>query len=660
MANSRISQLQPIIASQLSGNDLFVISDVSGPQSKKLSLADLDEYLLSGGQITGSFYGTASFALSSISASYATNASNSTFALTASYALNGGTGGGGTVSASFASASISSSYSLTASYALLNSVTSASYALNSRNSNSASFVIYTGGNNGTVFNAINASTSSIALTTQTASYTLTSNSSISASYALSSSYSTFSNNAGTASIANYAQTASVGIITVIQSSASWASQSLSASYSDLAAQSYTAITASYIVPNIQYGIFLPTTQSNFVSQIDLINLQSYSSNLATASIEAVGNVILPFTSSVILSEYVSLNMLNRSSGITTVLDTVPIFINTFGNGATWGSGSSGSMQIPYTLMGQGYFSNDSYMCYVTCSSTNINITPTRLNKFNINSNGYFGVSNAEGLFLTTNNPSDLITFSSSIGGPYRDTAQNILISGSSLITAMDLSSLTSNIRYVWTLGNLTSLTYNGATSTTDIGGVPNSLVTMSLQNGGLSYLYDLSNTSVRYLNLYGNNLSLLNNLPSTMSYINCSNNPVISLPNIPYGVTQLYCSNTSINTPPNVLASTVVTMSFASNTNLNLWLTTLPASLTYFDISFSSTLQALPTIPANVLYLNVSNCAFTAIAQDNICSNLVSNGLSNGNLNLINNASLLPTTLTRISTLQGRGWTVSY
>ena len=97
-------------------------------------------------------------------------------------------------------------------------------------------------------------------------------------------------------------------------------------------------------------------------------------------------------------------------------------------------------------------------------------------------------------------------------------------------------------------------------------------------------------------------------------------------------------------------------MSFANNSFLTLWTTTLPTSLTSFDISYCGSLTSLPTIPANVLYLNATFCALTATVADNIFANLVSNGLSNGTVNTSNNGIVyLPSTMARITTLQSRG-----
>ena len=707
MANKRVSELAQITTGELASGDLLLLSDVSAQESKKLTLADLNSYILTDGNLTGSFYGTASWSENSKTASYIGGAiASASYAATASYALNGSSGA---ASASWASQSLSSSNAVSASYSLSTGfVQTASFSTSSKFSDSASFVIYSGGNNGTVTNAINAVSATTATSATTAASATSASYAISASTAATSSYGLLAINAQTASIATYAQTASVGIITSVQASASWASSSISASYAENAVDAQTAITASYVLPNLQllqYGVFLAITQSNYRGQLDKVDIDPFFDTPATTSIEAVGTMIAPYTSSILLNESVTLYAMNRATGRVQTVDSTPIYVNVQGQfssmtasivgnfsgpftgsfsgsngtgsvtgslysgnftGSATGSIStilSGSMKIPFMLMGQLYLETGSYMLFVSASTSKILLESTRTSRFSVSSNiGQFAVGSGEVIQLTTNNSSELIAFSSSAGGPFSNTATSIVTSASlgDTITQMDISNV-SGIRYIWTLNGLTSLKSNSNVLVSDVQGLPTSIITMSFQNGILSNLYDLSGSSAKILNVYNNQLTDIGALPSTMSYINCSNNPLLALPTtIPYGVTELYCSNTSVASPPNTFPTQTLSMSFANNSNLSLWLTTLPTALSSFDVSTCPQLTALPTIPTNVRYLNVNACAFTDVAQDNICSSLVSNGLLSGSLNLLGNASLLPVTLTRIATLQSRAWTVSY
>lgn len=732
MANKRVSELTQITTGELNSADLFLLSDVSAQESKKLTLSDLNSYILSGGNLTGSFFGTASWALNSVSSSFANNVPSASFATTASFALNGGTNATA-VSASWASASLSSSYAATASFVSVANAATASFATSSRFSDSASFLIYTGGNNGTAFNAINATNATNATSASTSLLSVSASLAVSASFATNASSSVNSTNAVSASYSLFAATASVGIITSVQVSASWASQSLSSSTADFALEALTAITASYVLPNValqQEGIFLAITQSNYKSQLDRVAIVPFFSGPATTSIEAMGTIVAPYTSSILLNESITLYALSRESGVIYTIDSTPVYVNIQGQfanvsasiaaqltgsavGSITGSVSgsviggftgsisgsnaigtltgsltasvsstinatytglitgsisgsvstflSGAMKIPFSLMGQLYLPTGSYMFYLSASTSKIFIEPTRTARFSVASNiGQFNVTSGEPMALTTDNTSDLITFTSSAGGPFTDTAAHIVTTGSAEIFAMNISAVGS-IRYIWTLSNLTSLFAFGNTLISDVGGMPNSIITMSLAGGSLTSLYPLSQSALSILNFSNNSVASFPALPATMSYINCSNNPLLALPTtIPFGVTQLYADSTQITAPPTTLPTQIVSMSFASNTNLNLWLTTLPTSLGYFNVSSCPLLTALPTIPANVRSLNVSFDALTDIAQDNICANLVTNGLLSGSLNLLSNAALLPITLTRIATLQSRAWTVSY
>jgi len=200
MSNKRVSELAPITMAELQPVDLLLLADVSSNESKKLTIQDVSGYILTDGsqvsKLTGSLFGTASWAVNSKSASYliytpgvfngtASYALSSSISITSSFALyaNSSSAALNAVSASWA---LSSSYALSASY-----VFSSSYANTSTLSEfakSASYLIYTPG----VFNG-------------TASYALSSSVARSSSYALSSSYARSSSYAFSSS---YAITAS--------------------------------------------------------------------------------------------------------------------------------------------------------------------------------------------------------------------------------------------------------------------------------------------------------------------------------------------------------------------------------------------------------------------------------------------------------------------
>ena len=208
MANKRVSELAPITRAELDPTDLFLLADVSANESKKLELQDLNDYVLDNGRFTGSFDGTASYAIHALSASwapfqtscsYALNSSFALLALTASYALKA-------LSASY---SFSGSYALTASYALSSSYQTAFSSAFSNLAKSASYLIYTPG----VFNgtASYALTSSMSITSISASYAKTASYVVTSSYARTASYVANVNTASYALTASYVNTARNGV-----------------------------------------------------------------------------------------------------------------------------------------------------------------------------------------------------------------------------------------------------------------------------------------------------------------------------------------------------------------------------------------------------------------------------------------------------------------
>jgi len=220
--------------------------------------------------VTGSLFGTSSFATNALTASYADNVpATASFATTASYAIS-------------ASQAINSDNALTASYVqtaqtasyVLNAV-SASYALSASQATSANNAL-------TASYVTLAQTASYVQTAQTASYVLNA---VSASYAVSASQAINANNAQTASYvlnavsasfasnANNATTASYVLNAV---SASFATQALSASF---ALNASTATSASYAATSSFASAF--TVAGTLTAQT--LNVQTVSSSVVYSS-----------------------------------------------------------------------------------------------------------------------------------------------------------------------------------------------------------------------------------------------------------------------------------------------------------------------------------------------------------------------------------------
>ena len=202
--NERVSQLLELYATDLQSNDIFLVTDLSQHESKKLEVGQLLTFI----ENSGSFFAYA--AASAASASY----------------VRGSNVDGIVSIANFASQSISTSYAIQASNSFnANSASWALFALTTAgsvvNSQTASFLQYSGTPNGTASYSQHSLTSDTAATAfnlyysgipnGTASFAISASAILTASYAFSSSACNSSSFAVSASIttsASYAQTSS--------------------------------------------------------------------------------------------------------------------------------------------------------------------------------------------------------------------------------------------------------------------------------------------------------------------------------------------------------------------------------------------------------------------------------------------------------------------
>ena len=633
MANVRIPDLVTITPTDLSVLDLFLISDVSVQQSKKLTVQDLNTYIKTyGGFYTGSFFGTSSVSNTSISTSYSATSSFVKNATSASIALQ-------TLSASYA---VSSSCTLTASYALISAIQMTYSSAYATYANTASNLLYVAGSpNGTSSYSISASISKLSINSNTSSLSNT------ASYAL---------------IANTVIGGGVINGGSYNISSSFASSSISSSTTQTASYLYwngtSNGTASYALTSkspagvrIDYGTFTSTNQSSTMSIVDTLTVAPTIGTPMLSTIEAVGTVILPITNSSITNGNVTLCTLDRWSGVIQTLDSTPIYalLN-----------CSGTLKVPFTLVGDTSMSG-SIQLYITTSGVNIDITRTPKFKVSSFSDNIY-VSVPESIIFATSPSTILMDYSSSLSpGSVQNGSASVIVSvGINNITDIHVSgSVINSMKYIWTLPNLKHFDCGNSSNLVNIGGMPLSMVTMSCYSCNLSSIAPLTYTSTSILLCQNNSLTSIPSLPSTMSYINCSGNPLTSLPStLPYGLTVLYADASRITSLPLSFPSSLLTMS-VSSTNISTWYTPFPSSLTYLNCS-TTPLTNLPTLSSGLLYVNVSSCNMTPTAIDNICTTLISNGLNNGNLFINYNNGYLPSTAAKITTLQSRGWTVIY
>lgn len=209
--NERVSQLLELFATDIQSDDLLLITDMSQRESKKLEVGQLLLFIENSGSFdafNAAHADTASYILSTNIAgiiNFALNTSNSLFASVSDFAT-------------------SSSYTQTASFALVGQT------MHAQDADTASFLQYSGFNNGTASYSLNSNvaanastafnlfyngipngtaswavTASKALNSTTASFALTTLVSVTSSYALTSSVSITSS---FASASNIAQTAS--------------------------------------------------------------------------------------------------------------------------------------------------------------------------------------------------------------------------------------------------------------------------------------------------------------------------------------------------------------------------------------------------------------------------------------------------------------------
>jgi hypothetical protein len=667
IGNQLLTQLVELTAPEVQPNDIFLIVDISANESKKIQAYDLALWLNASGSLYAIYAvnaDTASYILGSevhgtvISSSYSNKSSlsdtasfallanSSSYALTASFAMSGS--GGAT--------------SITASYLLYSGVPNgtASYAITSFTSNTAQnaiFLLYnSGSNNGTASYAITTQNVQHSTTSDTASY-VAGGPTATASYALyaqqsapgSSSYLIFSSTNGTSSYAMAAQ----------------------------------------VIANIManYGIFLAYTQSVNMAQLDDVDILWSTAAEAITPIEAMGTVIVPFTSSVPTNGIVYLSAMDRNTGFQTLLDSTPISVNV-PIIYTWDNQyASGTIETPFSLMGQSSFYG-SYMLFVS-SSNNIKIEPTRTVRFKISSqsdtvNSYVNVPLSLSVFPSS---SVVFTFTSTDGGPFTDYITGLFYTMSfnkQIFTLDAINQGLTSMYYYWTLNSVTESNFSN-NPLSILSGVPNSLTSLSCSNCSLASFYTFQSSSLSTLSCDGNFLTSLPNFPTSMSYINCSNNNLTSL-NLPLTLSYLNCSlnqltslpsvlpsgsytfladNNQIQVLPSALPDTIVTMSMNNNTSLlNFSLTPLPAQLGYLSFNNCPNIGSLPSIPTGVLYLSLQSCSLNSTVLENITANLASSSLSasmiSGTVDIRGNGAPDSTALNNLQTLINNGWVALY
>lgn len=591
--NKKVSQLVELFASDVVSDDLLLIIDTARKESKKIKVSNFAAFLNNSGSIFAIHSvtaDTASYILGSnvigniTSASYALKSTNSSTASYASFALNSS-------ASSYAQTSSWAVFSTNGGTSLVSGSTyniTSSWANNTNISKTASFLLYTGGNNGTASysiktaNVINADTASFLnnslgtiATSSYAGHAVTSDTSINSNTASFLQYGGFFN--GTASFALNTSTTTIG----------------GSKFND-------------------YGLFLATSQSANEAQIDTVSITPSATVPISTLIEAIGSATLNFTSSIRNNDSISLSILDRITGNLQTLDTIPVFFSTTTVIDNWNSLLTGSISTPFLLASQ-ITGSGSFTIEVN-TTPNIILSGSRITKFNISSTSDIVSSQSDEIIDFAYDPTgSYAIFYSGSTGPFTDNLFGLRITGSQFITSMSLVNQNiTNIRYTWKAIRLKSLdcSFNIPLSTLTYK-FPDILNTLICNSCSLNKISSISNTSMSYFDCSHNFLNSLPDLPQTnysmsyfdcsrnlisrlptlaptMSVINCSGNPLITLPStFPFGLQKIFCDTSSLVTVLSNFPNSVISMSFQKNSGLQSWLSPFSSSLKYFNGSLS-------------------------------------------------------------------------
>lgn len=138
------------------------------------------------------------------------------------------------------------------------------------------------------------------------------------------------------------------------------------------------------------------------------------------------------------------------------------------------------------------------------------------------------------------------------------------------------------------------------------------------------------------LDLSNNNINGLPDLAPTITYLNLSDNELAGLPDLPANLEELYLDNNNLEGLPN-LPATLKTLSLSGNALPGL--PDLPGELVYLDLS-DNELPGLPPLPATLKYLDIADNEIPDLLP--LPGNLISLNISN---NLFTELPTLPGTL---------------
>jgi hypothetical protein len=134
------------------------------------------------------------------------------------------------------------------------------------------------------------------------------------------------------------------------------------------------------------------------------------------------------------------------------------------------------------------------------------------------------------------------------------------------------------------------------------------LTAINCTDSKLKTLPALMPSTLQYINVQFNQITILPDLPPNLRTFICSNNQLTSLPNLPNNLRILDCSYNKITALPTVLPSNLMTL-FCTD-NLLKTLPQLPSSLQGLMCSYNANIKVIPTLPQTLIRLS---CQYTDV-----------------------------------------------
>ncbi|MEY2828426.1 MAG: hypothetical protein RIQ33_284, partial [Bacteroidota bacterium] len=139
-----------------------------------------------------------------------------------------------------------------------------------------------------------------------------------------------------------------------------------------------------------------------------------------------------------------------------------------------------------------------------------------------------------------------------------------------------------------------------------------SATNMQCRNSNISNLSGIEYfNNLNYLDCSSNNLTVITNLPNSITTLLCDYNLLAQLPNLPHALQILSCDNNSIGSLPLNLPNSILVLSCSNNLITNI--SALPSQLLLLDCSHNL-INSISGIPSLLQYLYCNNNNLTGIS----------------------------------------------